>query len=56
MTEKDELRAALEWLTEMAGYAINHLEPEWARKNKAELAHALEQAHAALAAKMASTA
>jgi hypothetical protein len=45
---ENELREALEWLTEMAGYAVNNLDPEWARKNRGDLANAIERARTAL--------
>lgn len=49
-----ELLEALKWLTEMAGYAVWHLEPEWAQtggpgdSNKSDLHHAIEQARTAI--------
>lgn len=44
-----DLLAALEWLYEMAGYAVYHLDPEWARRNRSVLQSALDQAGNVLA-------
>jgi len=47
--KEQSLREALERLHEMAGYAVYHLDPEWARKNRSDLENALQQAAEALA-------
>ncbi len=43
-----ELIDALAWLTEMAEYAADNLDPEWATKNRGDLLNAIEQANSAL--------
>lgn len=45
----EKLTEALSWLAEMAGYAVDHVDAEWARKNRGDLINAIEQANAALA-------
>lgn len=43
-----DLYDALRFLTEMAGYAIGHLDPEWARKNSGEFRAAIDDAETAM--------
>jgi hypothetical protein len=43
-----DLYDALRFLTEMAGYAIGNLDPEWARKNSGDLMRAIEDAETAM--------
>ena len=50
----NEVVEALEWITEMAGYAEDHLDPEWAsyptgHSNRRDYADALTQARNILA-------
>ena len=39
---------ALKWIREMAGYAADHLDPDWKRSNGYEFSSALDQASSAL--------
>lgn len=46
--ELNEVLDALAWLAEMAGYAHEHLDPEWRRTNGVDHASALGQANSVL--------
>lgn len=47
-THITEYAQALEWLEEMASYAVRNLDPDWKAKNGADFQDAIEQAWKAI--------